>query len=77
MPWEKIEHTRRKTVVLPLYQNDLSQFRNCLYQIYNDKNFTFKLTFEFSFLLVLSEDARIIGNGDRKGHPELKNICIS
>ena len=76
MPWEKTEHTRKKTVFLPfnydIYQNDLSQFKNYLYQIYNDQKFTFKLTFEFSFLLVLSEDARIIGASERKGNPELE-----
>ena len=70
MPWEKTEHTRKKTVFLPfnydIYQNDLTQFKNYLYQIYNDQKFTFKLTFEFSFLLVLTEDARIIGASE--GH---------
>jgi hypothetical protein len=76
MPWEKTEHTRKKTVFLPfnydIYQNDLTQFKNYLYQIYNDQKFTFKLTFEFSFLLVLTEDARMISAVDRKGNPELK-----
>ncbi len=61
IPWEKTQHTRKKTVFLPfnydIYQNDLSQFRNYLYQIYNYKKFAYKLTFEFSFLLVLTEDA--------------------
>ena len=55
-----------------IYQNDLTQFKNYLYQIYNDQKFTFKLTFEFSFLLVLTEDARMISAVDRKGNPELK-----
>ena len=76
MPWEKTEHTRKKTVFLPfnydIYTHDLSQFKNYLYQIYNDQKFTFKLTFEFSFLLVLTEDARIIGASERTQNPELK-----
>ena len=47
MPWEKTEHTRKKTVFLPfnydIYTHDLSQFKNYLYQIYNDQKFTFKI----------------------------------
>ena len=60
---------KKETVFLPfnydIYQNDLSQFRNYLYQLYNDQKFTFKLTFEFSFLLVLSEDSRTVSESDR------------
>jgi hypothetical protein len=76
IPWEKTQHTRKKTVILPfyydIYQNDLTQFKSYLYQIYNDQKFTFKLTFEFSFLLVLSEDARIVSESEKKKNPELK-----
>ncbi len=66
MPWEKTQHTRKKTVFLPfnyeIYQNDLSQFRNYLYQIYNEQKFTYKITFEFSFLSVLSEDSLLLNS---------------
>jgi len=76
IPWEKTQHTRKKTVFLPfnydIYKNDLTQFKSYLYQIYNDQKFTFKLTFEFSFLLVLSEDARIVSESEKKKNPELK-----
>ena len=77
IPWEKTEHTRKKTVFLPfnydIYQNDLSQFRNYLYQIYNDQKFTYKLTFEFSFILVLDEDYREIGEKEKK-NPKLRRF---
>ena len=37
IPWEKTQHTRKKTVFLPfnydIYNGDLTQFRNYLYQI--------------------------------------------
>lgn len=77
IPWENTEHKRKKTVFLPfnydIYEHDLSQFRNYLYQIYNDQKFTYKLTFEFSFLLVLNENYREIGEKEKK-KPELKRF---
>ena len=64
VPWEKTEHSRKKTQFLPfsydIYKRDLSQFSSYLHQIFNDQKFTFKITFEFSFLLILSDDYRII-----------------
>ena len=45
IPLEKKEHTRKKTFVYPF--ND-----NYLMNIYEQQKFTFKLTIEFSFLLV-------------------------
>jgi hypothetical protein len=39
----------------------LTQFKNDLYKIYNEQKYTFKITFEFSFLLVLDEDYRGLG----------------
>ena len=77
IPWENTEHKRKKTVFLPfnydIYEHDLSQFRNYLYQIYNEQKFTYKLTFEFSFLLVLNENYREIGEKEKK-KPELKRF---
>ena len=53
VPWEKTEHSRKKTQFLPfsydIYKRDLSQFSSYLHQIFNDQKFTFKITFEFSF----------------------------
>ena len=40
----------------------MTQFKNDLYKIYNEQKFTFKLTFEFTFLLVLAEDKREISS---------------
>ena len=55
VPWEKTEHSRKKTLYLPfeydIYNKDLSQFKNYLLKIYNDQKFTFKLTFEFFILI--------------------------
>ena len=66
VPFEKKEHTRKKTFYLPfnydIYNRDLTQFKNDLYKIYNEQKFTFKLTFEFTFLLVLAEDKREISS---------------
>ena len=66
VPFEKTEHTRKKTFYLPftydIYNRDLTQFKNDLYKIYNEQKFTFKLTFEFTFLLVLAEDKREISS---------------
>ena len=66
VPIEKTEHSRKKTIYLPfeydIYNKDLSQFKNYLLKIYNDQKFTFKITFEFSFLLVLSDQHRQIGD---------------
>ncbi len=51
IPWEKIEHKRKKTVFLPfsydIYTRNLDQFKKYLYEIYNNQKFTFKITFEF------------------------------
>ena len=62
IPWEKTEHKRKKTVFLPfnydIYTRNLDEFKKYLYEIYNDQKFTFKITFEFSYLLVLAEDKR-------------------
>jgi hypothetical protein len=54
----------KENTILPfsydIYKRDLSQFSSYLHQIFNDQKFTFKITFEFSFLLILSDDYRII-----------------
>ena len=49
-----------------IYKRDLSQFSSYLHQIFNDQKFTFKITFEFSFLLILSDDYRVITDSQKK-----------
>ena len=70
VPWEKTEHTRKKTFYLPfnydIYNRDLTQFKNDLYKIYNEQKFTFKISFEFSFLLILAKDNRKLGSELKK-----------
>jgi hypothetical protein len=59
---------RRHFIYLSLMifiKKDLSQFKNYLYKIYNDQKYTFKITFEFSVLLVLDHDE------DNRGMSEL------
>ena len=55
VPWEKTEHSRKKTQFLPfsydIYKRDLSQFSSYLHQIFNDQKITFKINFEFSFFI--------------------------
>ena len=66
IPIEKTEHAWKKTFYLPfdydIYNKNLTQFKNDLYNIYNQQKYTFKITFEFSFLLVLAEGYREISD---------------
>ena len=50
-PWEKTEHTRKKTFVYAFdgHVQILNQYLN---EIYNKQKFTFKITLQFSFLLI-------------------------
>jgi hypothetical protein len=66
IPIEKTEHARKKTFYLhfdyDIYNKILTQFKNDLYNIYNQQKYSFKITFEFSFLLVLAEGYREISD---------------
>ena len=52
LPIEKTEHTRKKTFVFPFTGNITKILNNYLMNIYKQQKFTFKLTIEFSFLLI-------------------------
>ena len=52
LPIEKTEHTRKKTFVYAFNGNITKILNNYLMNIYKQQKFTFKLTIEFSFLLV-------------------------
>ena len=56
VPIEKTEHTRKKTFVYPFNGNVTKILNNDLMNIYKQQKFTFKLTIEFSFLLVSVDD---------------------
>jgi hypothetical protein len=52
VPIEKTEHTRKKTFVYNFNGNVAKVLNNHLMDIYKQQKFTFKLTIEFSFLLI-------------------------
>ena len=52
LPIEKTEHTRKKTFVYAFNGNIIKILNNYLMNIYKQQKFTFKLTIEFSFLLI-------------------------
>jgi len=52
VPIEKTEHTRKKTFVFPFTGNITKILNNYLMNVYKQQKFTFKLTIEFSFLLI-------------------------
>ena len=56
LPIEKTEHTRKKTFVYAFNGNIIKILNNYLMNIYKQQKFTFKLTIEFSFLLVCVDD---------------------
>ena len=64
-PREKTEHTRKKTFVYPFNGNITKILNNYLMNIYKQQKFTFKLTIEFSFLLVCVDDENF--DSKRKG----------
>jgi hypothetical protein len=76
IPREKKEHARKKTFYMPfnydIYSRDLSEFESMLYKIYNEQKYTFKITFELSFLLVLAKNQRELDKEQKD--KVLKNI---
>ena len=52
IPTEKTEHTRKKTFVYNFNGNVTKILNDYLINIYKQQKFTFKLTIEFSFLLI-------------------------
>jgi hypothetical protein len=65
LPIEKKEHTRKKTFVYPFNGNITKILNNYLMNIYKQQKFTFKITIEFSFLLVCVDDENF--DSKRKG----------
>ena len=51
----------------------MTQFKNDLYKIYNEQKFTFKISFEFSFLLILAKDNRKLGSELKKQYNKNNN----
>ena len=58
VPIEKTEHTRKKTFIYPFNGNITKILNNYLMNIYQQQKFTFKLTIEFSFLLIRIDNER-------------------
>ena len=50
-PWEKTPHTRKKTFVYA-FDGNIETLTRCLYDIYNKQKLTFKITLQFSYLLI-------------------------
>ena len=65
LPIEKTEHTRKKTFVYAFNGNIAKILNNYLMNIYKQQKFTFKLTIEFSFLLISVDDENF--DLDREG----------
>ncbi len=61
VPWEKVEHSRKKTLTYA-FDGDVNPLNKTLYDIYNNQKHTFKVTLQFSYLLIreIEIDSKVV-----------------